>query len=201
MFIEALLLGIAVGLFRGGSLKSLKTAQIRMPALLVLAFLIQVLVSFMLLAGSRFFINQRLVFYALSYGLLFVALFTNLSNKAVWLVVMGSLLNFAVIFLNGGTLPIAVEALEKAGFNNRLELIQAGRLVQYQLTEGSGSWLAFLGKRLTPPAMYPLRQVFSIGDVLISLGVFIWIQELLLGAGQYQKARVIRIDHKGKIWR
>ncbi len=201
MFIEALIVGIAVGLFRGGSVKKLKTAQIRMPALLILAFLIQVLVSFMLLAGSSFFINQRLIFYALSYGLLFAALFTNLNSKAVWLIVLGSLLNFAVIFLNGGTLPIAVEALEKAGFNNRLELIQAGRLVQYQLTEGSGSWLAFLGKRLTPPAIYPIRQVFSIGDVLISLGVFLWIQDLLLGAGQYQKARVIRIDHRGKIWR
>lgn len=201
MFIEALIVGIAVGLFRGGSVKSLKTAQIRMPALLILAFLIQVVVSFMLLAGSSFFINQRLIFYAFSYGLLFVALFSNLNSKAVWLIVFGSLLNFAVIFLNGGTLPIAVEALEKAGFNNRLELIQAGRLVQYQLTEGSGSWLAFLGKRLTPPAIYPIRQVFSIGDVFISLGVFLWIQDLLLGAGQYQKARVIRIDHRGKIWR
>jgi len=201
VFIEALLLGIAVGLFRGGSVKSLKTAHIRMPALLVLAFLIQVLVSFMLLAGSRFFINQRLVFYALSYGLLFVALFANLSSKAVWLVVMGSLLNFAVIFLNGGTLPIAAEALKNAGFTNRLELIQAGRLVQYELMEGSGNWVGFLGKRLTPPVMYPIKQVFSIGDVFISLGVFFWIQNLLMGAGHYHKARVIRIDHKGKIWR
>lgn len=201
MFIEALLLGVAVGLFRGGSVKNLRTAHIRMPVLLVLAFLVQVLVSFMLLAGSSFFINQRLIFYAISYGLLFVALFANLNNKAVWLVVLGSLLNFAVIFLNGGTLPIAIEALEKAGFNNRLELIQAGRLVQYELIEGSGNWLGFLGKRLTPPAMYPIKQVFSLGDVLISVGVFLWIQNLLLGGGQYQKARVIRIDHRGKIWR
>lgn len=201
MFIEALLLGTVVGLFRGGSLKNLRTLRIRMPALLVLAFSIQLLVSFMLLAGSSFFINQRMVFYALSYGLLFVALFANLNSKAVWLVVAGSLLNFAVIFLNGGTLPVAAEALEKAGFFNRLELIQAGRLVQYQLVEGNGTWLYFFAKRLTPPAMYPIRQVFSIGDAFISLGLFFWMQYLLMGGGHYQKARVIRIDHKGKIWR
>lgn len=201
MFIEALLLGIAVGLFRGGSLKSLRTAHIRMPLLLVLAFLIQLTLSFMMLAGSRFFIDWRLVFYAVSYGLLFTALLFNLNSKAVWLVVMGSLLNFAVIFLNGGTLPVAAEALEKEGFINRLELIRAGRLVQYQLLEDMGARLGFLGKRLTPSPLYPIRQVFSMGDILISLGLFLWIQDLLLGAGHYQKARLIRIDHRGKIWK
>lgn len=201
MFIEALLLGIAVGLFRGGSLKTLRTAHIRMPVLLVLAFLIQLTLSFMMLAGSRFFIDRRLVFYAVSYGLLFVALFFNLNSKAVWLLVVGSLMNFAVIFLNGGTLPVSAEALEKSGFINRLELIRSGRLVQYELINGAGGWMGFLGKRLTPPAMYPIRQVFSIGDALISLGLFLWIQDFLTGAGHYQKARLIRIDHKGKIWR
>ncbi len=201
MFIEALLLGIAAGLFRGGNLKSLRTVHIRMPVLLVAAFLIQLTLSLMMIMGSPFFIVHRLIFYAFSYGLLFVALFFNLRSKAVWLVVMGSLINFAVIFLNGGTLPVSAEALEKAGFLNRLDLIQAGRLVQYGLAEETGGWLGFLGKRLTPPALYPIRQVFSVGDVIISMGLFLWIQDLLLGGGQYQKARVVRIDHKGNIWR
>ena len=201
MFIEALMLGIAIGLVRGGNLNSLRSSHIRMSALLVLAFLIQAVLSFMMLAGSRLFLDFRLVFYAISYGLLFIALFFNLQNKAVWLLIVGSLLNFAVIFLNEGSIPIAVEALEKAGFTNRLELIQSGRLLQYQLTEGPGGWLVFLGKRLTPPAAYPIRQVFSIGDLVISMGLFVWIQSLLMGDGHYQKARVIRIDHKGKIWR
>ncbi len=201
MMIEALLLGMAVGFIRGGSLKSLKAASIRMPALLIMAFVIQFTMSFMMLAGSSFFLSSRMVLYAISYGLLFVALFFNLNCKAVWLLIFGSLLNFAVIFLNGGTLPISAEALERAGFLNRLELIQSGRLVHYELSENVSGWMAFLGKRLSPPAYYPIQQVFSIGDAIISLGLFMWMHGLMQGGGTYQRAQVIRVDHRRKSWR
>ncbi len=199
MLIEALLLGTVVAFLRGGTVKNMKLAHIRMPALLVVAFLLQSMLSFMMLAGSTWFIQQRMLIYALSYGMLFIALFFNLSHKAVWLVVAGSVMNFAVIFLNGGSILISAESLREAGFLNRLSLIEAGRLPHYLLLEEVSGVTTFFAKRFTPPSFYPVSQIFSLGDLLISLGIFFWIQNLFLGAGQYQRARMLRIDPHGKI--
>ena len=201
MFIEALVVGTVVGLFRGGSLKSLKTVHIRMSGMLVLAFLLHVLLAFMLLVANPFFVEHRLVFYAISYGLLFIALLMNLTHKAVWLIIIGCLMNFTVLFLSEGVLPVSAEALERAGFENRLEMIRDDRLIQYQFSEEMGGWRALLGKRITPPAWYPVRQVMSIGDLVLSAGLLLWMQRLMQGGAHYQRARVIRIDHKGKIWK
>lgn len=199
MFIEALILGTVIGLLRGGSVKNMKLARIRMPALLIVGFILQSTLSFMMLAGSTWFIQHRMLLYAVSYGLLFVVLFFNVSHRAVWLLVVGSVMNFAVIFLNGGSILISAEALKEAGFLNRLSLIEAGRLPHYLLLQEVSGVMGFLAKRLTPPAFYPVAQVFSIGDLIISLGILCWVQNLWLGAGHYQRARMLRIDHHGKI--
>ena len=201
MFIEALLLGTVVSFFRGGTMKNMRLAQIRMPALLVIAFLLQALLSFMMLAGSSWFTDQRMLMYAISYGLLFISLFFNLGHKVVWLILAGSIMNFAVIFLNSGSILISAEALQEAGFLNRLSLIEAGRLPHYLLMEEASGVMTFFAKRFTPPSFYPVSQVFSPGDLMISLGLFFWIQALFLGTGHYQRARMLHINHHGKILR
>ncbi|SDY60961.1 DUF5317 domain-containing protein [Tindallia californiensis] len=198
MFIEALVLGTVVAFFRGGTVKNMRLMHIRMPVLLIAAFLLQLVLSFMMLAGSTWFIHHRMLLYALSYGMLFIALFFNLGHKVVWFIIAGSIMNFAVIFLSNGTILISADALQQAGFLNRLSLIEAGRLPHYTLIEETTTLMSFFAKRFTPPSFYPVAQIFSPGDLFISLGLFFWIQHLFLGVGHYQRARMLQVDHHGK---
>lgn len=80
------------------------------------------------------------------------------------LIALGGALNGVTIALNGGTLPASRAALARAGidpvagdFNNSAVLAHPH--------------LAWLGDVFAVPAGWPLANVFSVGDVLILVGL------------------------------
>jgi hypothetical protein len=82
------------------------------------------------------------------------------------LVALGAALNLLVISVNGGVMPASPSALAGAG----LPVNEPGFQNSTALAEPR---LAFLGDVFSLPASWPLSNVFSVGDVLIALGV-VW---------------------------
>jgi hypothetical protein len=99
-----------------------------------------------------------------AYPVLGVFLVANRRLPGIPLVALGGALNLLVIVLNGGVMPASPSALAAAGlpvhppgFHNSAVLARPR--------------LAFLGDIFAIPASWPLSNVFSVGDVLIALGV------------------------------
>lgn len=166
-------LGVLVGFVRGGKVANLDHMDIRHLWLVSLALVIQLLI-FPLFSGSPIISFGTEYLHLLSYLLLagFVVL-----NWRVWqipLMGIGMGLNLLVITLNGGYMPASVRSLKKAG-----ESKIANRLV----TEGTygnvinmdtSTILDPLGDWLYLPSEVPLSNAFSLGDLLIFIGLVLF---------------------------
>ena len=81
------------------------------------------------------------------------------------LVALGAALNLLAISVNGGVMPASPSALAGAGLEFEAGFQNSTTLADPQL--------AFLGDVFYLPASWPLSNVFSVGDVLIGVGL-VW---------------------------
>ena len=89
----------------------------------------------------------------------------------MWIVALGGLLNFVVIVANGGVMPATSSALAAVG-----ETSESGTFVNSGVLSHPN--LAFLGDTFALPRGMPLNNVFSVGDVLIALGVLLMVHSV-----------------------
>ncbi|MGV8146888.1 MAG: DUF5317 domain-containing protein [Alkaliphilus sp.] len=196
MILEALFFGAIVGKIRGGNFKRLAYVFFRIPYILFLSFILMVGTSILIFFGNETVINYRIYIYILVYSLLFIVLFLNLHNKAVWLILFGAIANFAAIILNQGSMPIDLLILEKLGLENMLNLIKEGEMLNYIPLQDASMYTEHLAKRFALPTFYPLKHILSVGDILISLGLFFYIQETMMSRVYRRASRMLRRDYR-----
>jgi hypothetical protein len=95
-----------------------------------------------------------------------VFLLANRRVPGMPLVALGGALNLLAITANGGVMPASPTAMARAG----LALDESGFQSSAAVAEPR---LAFLGDVFAIPASWPLSNVFSVGDVLIGVGL-VW---------------------------
>jgi hypothetical protein len=99
-----------------------------------------------------------------SYGLLGAFAWFNRRIPGVPLVMLGGLLNFIAISANGGVMP-ADPDLARHMAEGAEGFVNAGALEHPRLL--------FLGDVFATPSWWPLYNVYSVGDMVIVLGVFV----------------------------
>lgn len=196
MIFEALILGMIIGKLRGGQLKRLGYMSLQFPFLLILSFILILSTSILILLENSLVIQYRMILYIVAYCLLFIVLFFNLHNRSLWFVLIGAIANFAAIVLNQGSMPIDLILLERAGFQNMLQSIGMGALPNYISLENAQGITAYLGKRIITPEFYPLKQIMSGGDIMISLGLLFYVQSVMHSRVHRRAVGVIRFDHQ-----
>jgi hypothetical protein len=114
-----------------------------------------------------------------SMGLLIWALASNWDLYGARLAACGVLANLAVIFANGGKMPVSLEALRIVGMPaTRVAYLVAGlSLTHRPMRPGTALWL--LGDLLYLPPQLARSSVFSIGDIILAGGVFLFIQDAM----------------------
>jgi Family of unknown function (DUF5317) len=147
----------------GGRLRRLADVQIRWIGLAALAFAVQVLIVVVVPEGDT--AVHRIV-HLLTYALAAACLLRNLDLRFLWVVGVGGLLNLVAIAANGGVMPASRGALAAAGLE-----VQSGEFANSDVVEGAH--VAFLGDVFAVPAGWPGANVFSLGDVLMLVGVFL----------------------------
>jgi hypothetical protein len=162
----AIPLGIAIGYLMGGRLDRLGQLQFEWGWLAVVGLAIQiVLFSGFVEAGLGRGVGEAI--YVASTGAVLVAVWRNLSVPGLPVVAVGAISNLAAIVANEGIMPTTAEALAAAGMG---------------ADEGFSNSAVVPDPALAPltdifalPPWLPLSNVFSIGDVLIGLGIVVVI--------------------------
>jgi Family of unknown function (DUF5317) len=162
MFIlYAVVAGLVVGSVTGGRLLALADLRLRWAPLIVAGFLAQV-VLFSDVVASRIGAAGPLLYVAstLAVG---AAVVRNLGIPGVPLIVMGAVSNMAAILANGGFMPAAPGALASLG--------KAAPVIYSNSAVVAAPALEWLTDRFALPRWLPFANVFSVGDVLLGVGV------------------------------
>jgi len=152
--------GLAIGLALGGRLARLATLHFRWPWLALGGLLVQVA----LFTEPGFAASGSLApwIYVASTAAVLVAVLRNLALPGLALVALGAACNLAAIVANGGWMPADPGALATAGLN------AGGHTNSIVVPDPA---LRPLTDVFAVPAWVPLANVFSIGDVLIAVGL------------------------------
>lgn len=186
LLLWALPFGILVGYLRGGRLSHLAKLELRQAWLVLVALIIQLLI-FPLRSGAQPLIPIGTeYFHLVSYTLLAVFVVLNWRVWGILAMGVGMLLNFAVITSNGGYMPTQPELLEAAGRSSQAQQLSANSTyannicmdAQHNLCQkpDTATALWFLGDVFYVPAGVPLANVFSLGDLLLAVGLIFLLQ-------------------------
>lgn len=178
MIIESLVLSLIIGKISGGQINKIANLEIKKWYLFIIAFGIEFFLLFGYQKGIGILEQYFFYFHLASYALLFIGFIFNIKNFWLDFVFIGVLLNAIVIFFNGGKMPVSVEALNLAELPEYVTQLVNNQVATHQvLSMDMTAW--FLGDiiPLIPP--YPLNKVISIGDLIITIGVFFLIQKAM----------------------
>jgi hypothetical protein len=120
-----------------------------------------------------------------TYVLLAAFLWLNRAIPGMVLVALGAGANALVIFANAGVMPASPRALAIAG----LPPEKPGEFANSAVVDGPA--LGWLGDIFAVPASWPASNVFSIGDVLIALGLTIGLHCLAASRPAVAVTRVL----------
>ncbi|MHB0857425.1 MAG: DUF5317 domain-containing protein [Anaerolineae bacterium] len=169
ILLACLALALLLSWALGGRFVNLAKVSLRWSGLVLVSLALQVFIF------SAF--GQRLVadtfwsgaLYALSLALIMVACWVNRRVSGIALLGLGLVLNAVVIYANFGRMPASLAALRMAGIVESEAAFYAARVTNSVLI-GDTTPLWFLGDVMAVPAVVPLANVFSAGDVLIVAG-------------------------------
>jgi hypothetical protein len=178
-FILAALLSGIVAVLRGGRLNNLVSLSIRWSALPLLALGLQIIVIYGPARNEARPYSLPALLILASYGLLLATALVNQRLPGMALLGLGAALNFLVILVNGGWMPVTAELLAKAGFIDTPSAVATGQRVLFTkdvIMVNQQIHLRWLSDVLVIPRAGLLSAVFSGGDVLMIVGLFHLIQ-------------------------
>jgi hypothetical protein len=170
----AILAGLLAGYALGGRLRNLEGLNLSLTWLVILALAVQIVIFSPLTdrLGETVVVTAHLA----TYGLLLVFVAANRRNVGIVVAGVGIALNAAVIAANGGYMPASRAALEFAGLPTAVEPHNNSAVA-----DGAVRLLP-LGDVMAVPDWVPLiANVFSVGDLLISVGVAVMLATAMRG--------------------
>jgi hypothetical protein len=149
------------------------------PILLILQifiFIFQSKLAWVASASDYFFLGVYVI------GLYF--LWVNRQQPGFYYILIGVFLNFLVMAINGGRMPVSLEAASVLD-PSYSEVLQSGIYAKHQLLN-SATHLGFLGDIIPLSNPYPWHKIISIGDVIMNIGGFIFVVQLMLSRKKTQ---------------
>jgi hypothetical protein len=188
MFIESIVISIIIGFIRGGKIKRFKATNHKTMWILLFGIVIQYALIFLNRVEEIGSISKILSYtkeiLIISYLLILIGLVTNLKFRSLWAVLIGYMMNFLVIAANGWKKPILLEGIELFNVKGLKEMIEMGKSALYTPIVESTKYPA-LGDIIIFSNPYPISKIISLGDLVISFGIFALIQEIMLGEDSF----------------
>ena len=170
LLLWGVVIGVVIGFLRGGTIANLEQVKIRFLWLVPVSLLIQLLI-FPLFLEEPIIAFGTEFFHLFSYAILAVFVLLNWKVWGILLMGVGMGLNLLVITLNGGFMPASVDSLIKAGeYRVASNLIHKGTYGNV-INMNDSTVLNSFGDWLYLPREIPLSTAFSVGDLLIFIGL------------------------------
>jgi len=160
-----LVAGLLVAPLLGGRLSALGELRLRILPLFYVGLTLQLIAFPFHMFPWRTSDRVGIVLWLISYGVFIVACLFNVRIPGVPLVAIGMLSNLLAICSNGGHMPALPSALRAAG----MHFTQSRNSIR-----APSPHLAWLVDRWAAPDWVPWGNVFSVGDVFIMLGGFVF---------------------------
>lgn len=180
LLLPSIVVGIIVGIIRGGSLSRLAEFPFRYGWLVIVALALEVLIfsSWFEQLGLPAYVLPAL--YILSLLMLLAVVVMNRARVGVLILGVGIFLNFLVIATNGGYMPASAEVMRQVGLEEREVAMRDKGYVTNNTLATPESKLAFLGDYLYIDLPLIRQQVFSPGDAFIAFGMFILVSQAMV---------------------
>lgn len=173
MVFEALIIGIVIGFIRDGRVNNFSFLDFKGFYFILLGALCEFLPFFM---NQTNFISQN-ANYIVSVGMIFLFLFLELNYKLMGfkIIILGFLMNALAFFTNSFRMPILILRASQEHLKNLKFAIEVGEVNNYILFDRANPITRYLGKFVIMPDWYPFSKYFGIGDIVIMIGVIIFI--------------------------
>lgn len=175
---------ILIAALRGGKISNFANLHLRWIPLAIAAFVLQLLIFTPLLATPLLpYATTQL--YMLSMAMLTIWVALNWRTPGMWLMAAGLLMNTAAIVANGGYMPTPAEYALAAGKIGVYDSAQINNNSVLRPPEDVKLWL--FTDILVVPSFIPLANVFSIGDVVLTLGIAVLCYQTMMRGGEAQQ--------------
>lgn len=174
------LAGVVLGLARGGRLANFLQVRFCAWQLLLAALAVQLVLFSNLPVIGGLALTYGPYAYLLSLLLVMAGIALNARNYAFPVVLLGAGLNFLAIASNGGQMPAPEGNLLLAAGPETVEAVRNATYFSNSVLMSESTRLWFLGDVFLLPPPFPLANVFSAGDVLIGLGILLFLQHSLV---------------------
>ncbi|MFS0775265.1 DUF5317 domain-containing protein [Neobacillus sp. 3P2-tot-E-2] len=194
MVFDGILISFIVGILRKGNLRAFSQLNLKWGWVFPLLLVVQLAV-FMLQNDSEFLGQLSGSIYIVVYIIGLIFLFLNRKNPGFILIFIGVFLNFIVMVLNGGRMPVSVEAaavLDPGYIQALKESLYAKHAMLTSTTH-----LGFLGDVIPISDPYPRTQIISIGDIIMNIGIFFFIQYLMVNHPLAKQGNAASLSLKG----
>lgn len=178
IYIVAILLGIISGILAKGKVSNLVKLEFHRAWLILSAAAILIILQ---IIESRFDFKTKtiIIFQGVVFILLFIGFWFNRKYIGIWAIWLGALCNMLVMSLNGGKMPVSIEAVKRA----KLPIDLVVSETRHKMVDISGSTrLPFLADIIVPPGFLGLgMKIVSIGDMIVAVGLFILMLQVIMG--------------------
>lgn len=159
------------------SKRTYRILELKAPVLVLLAFILQALVFFLPVTRNLIPDGTASILVISSMIVLIAFSLINIRQPGFWPISAGFLANALVILLNRGWMPISPEMVRRLNPNAPVDSWQVGQRLGFSkdmVLEPENTSLWLLSDRFSLPDWVSYPVAFSIGDVLIALGI-IWL--------------------------
>lgn len=181
MVYDGIVFGLIAGFIRAGWRNGFAAlSQIRIKGGIVFPILLA-------LQFALYFLHDEFSFVERYNGFMFMAVYVaglyvllvNRKEKGFWWIFAGVALNFIVMLVNGGKMPVSVEAAASVLEPVYVDMLQNGTAVSKHAALTDSTILPFLGDIIPITKPYPRSQVISVGDVVMNVGIFIYLYSVM----------------------
>lgn len=173
MFLEALVLGIIIGLIRRGKISRLAYVRFNFKFLIFISAFLYLAIIVMNLGLFDYGSNLYSIFLLMTYIFTGLFLIANLSMKFMVIPLVGLGSNLLAFLANGFKFPLSSEATAKLYGTEIYELLVSGKMLFF--TPAKTASLSFLGNVITIGNWI----IVSVGDLIAALGIIMVVQAII----------------------
>lgn len=164
ILVAVALLGVLTVPMAGGRLSMLASVSLQKIWAVWASVAIQLLIT---VGGSHVPTGGAQALHMISYALSAWCLWSNRQLSGLWIVGGGGAMNLVAIAANGGSMPATAWAWRTAG----LDVATVGQFENSGVATEARLWV--LGDVFAVPHGWPFANVFSVGDIVIVVGLLV----------------------------